>query len=80
MWLVRPGGGTMLQRFGDGRGYTIDVKLFPRAVGETLEDYFRELIDPAKDKLRINLWKKMDHICRTRTARGLLYEAQVGSD
>jgi hypothetical protein len=76
MWLVRRGSGIMLQKAGDGRGYIIDVKRFHSAVHETLEDYFQQLVDPAEDKLRTNLWKKMDHICRIRTARGLLYEAE----
>jgi hypothetical protein len=80
MWLVRRGSGTMLQKTGDGRGYIIDVKRFHRAVHEALEGYFQQLVDPAEDKLRIHLWKKMDHICRIRTARGLLYEAGSVSD
>lgn len=75
MWLVRRGSSTLLQKAGNGRGYIIDVKRFHSAVHETLEDYFQQLVDPAEDKLRTNLWKKMDHICRIRTARGLLYEA-----
>lgn len=76
MWLVRRGIDTMLQKVGDGRGYVIDVKRFHSAVHETLEDYFQRLVDPAENKLRANLWKKMDHLCRIGTARGLLYEAQ----
>jgi hypothetical protein len=76
MWLVRRGGASMLQIL-NGRGYIIDVKLFHRAMHETLEDYFQQLVDPEKSTLRANLWKKMDHICGVRTARGLLYEAEI---
>ena len=74
--LVRRGSGTMLSEARKGRGYILDVRLFHNAVRGTLEDYFQQLIDPAGDKLRANLWKKMDHICRIRTARGLFYQAE----
>src|SRR5258708_30852564 len=67
----------MLQKVGDSRGYIIDVKHFHSAVREALEDYFQQLVDPTEDKLRASLCKKMDHICRIRTARGLLYEAEA---
>jgi len=80
MWLVRRGSGTMLKKAGDGRSYIIEVKQFHNAVHKTLEDYFKQLVDPTEDKLRNNLWKKMNHICRIRTARGLLYKAENVSD
>lgn len=78
MWLVRRGSSEMLQQVGDGRGYIIDVKQFHGAVHGTLEDYLEHLVDPSKNELRANLWKKMDHICRIREARGLLYESENG--
>lgn len=78
MWLVRRGSSAMLQQVRDRRGYIIDVKLFHRAVHGTLDDYLERLEDPSENKLRGNLWKKMDHICRIRTARGLLYESENG--
>lgn len=75
MWLVRRGGEAMLQRVAGSKGYIIDVKLFHGAVRQTLEDYFRDIVDPSRDETRINLWTKMNHISRIREARGLLYEA-----
>lgn len=78
MWLVRRGCSAMLQQVGDGRGYIIDVKQFHGAVRGTFEDYLEQLLEPPKTKLRANLWKKMDHICRIREARGLLYESENG--
>jgi hypothetical protein len=51
------------------------VKLFHDAVRQTLEDYLRDVVDPSHDETQVNLWTKMDHICRIREARGLLYEA-----
>jgi hypothetical protein len=78
MWLVRRGSSAMLQQVGGGRGYIIDVKQFHGAVRGTLEDYFEQLLETSEYELRTNLWKKMDHICRIREARGLLYESENG--
>jgi hypothetical protein len=75
MWLVRRGEKAVLQRVASGKGYVLDVKLFHDAVRQTLEDYLRDVVDPSHDETQVNLWTKMDHICRIREARGLLYEA-----
>ena len=75
MWLVRRGQKAMLQRVAGSKGYVMDVKLFHAAVRQSLEDYFRDIVNPSRDETRVNLWTKMDHICRIREARGLLYEA-----
>lgn len=72
-WLVRRGQVAMLQKVADGSGYIIDVPRFHAAIRESLDDYLRELEDASNHELRANLWTKMDHISRVRTARGLLY-------
>ncbi len=54
----------------DGQRYVIDVRLFHKAVRDSLNDYLRELTKPENGDLRSNLWTKMDHICSVRTARG----------
>jgi hypothetical protein len=74
MWLVRRNQTALLQQTETG-GYIIDVKRFHAAVRGSLKDYLRLLVDPASDELRRKLWDKMDHICRVREARGVLYEA-----
>ena len=74
MWLVRRAQASMLRKAPGGDGYIIDVPRFHRAVTLSLEDYYEDLVTPSQQKLRANLWKKMDHICRIRTARGLVYE------
>ena len=75
MWLVRRGQKAMLQELPAGNGYIIDVPRFHAAVRESLEDYCLDIVDPSCGDLRTKLWKKMDHISRVRSARGLLYEA-----
>lgn len=77
MWLVRRGESRLLQPVPAGRGYIIDVQRFHDAVRRSLDDYYGELRDPVHRNLRANLWVKMDHICRVREARGLLYEASL---
>ena len=75
MWLVRRKQPHLLQPAPAGRGYILDVERFHDAVRASLDDYCTELTAPAKNHLRINLWRKMDQICRVRAARGLTYEA-----
>lgn len=75
MWLIRRGQEAMLQKVENGKGYILDVQRFHAAVQLSLEDYYGDIADPAQVELRKNLWTKMDHICRIRQARGLLYEA-----
>lgn len=74
MWLIRRKQRALLQSFG-GQGYILDVEQFHAAVHASLNDYLELVIDPASDALRTSLWRKMDHICSVRTARGALYEA-----
>ena len=75
MWRVRRGQKEMLRKLTEANGYIIDVERFHRAVQQTLQEYYVEIVDPSQKTLRANLWQKMDHISRIRTARGLLYEA-----
>ena len=77
MWLVRREQKTMLQKLTSGKGYVIDV---PRSIWPLpqLGRLLPAIVDPAQNSLRTNLWKKMKHISRIRTARGLLYEANGG--
>jgi len=72
MWLVRRGEPRML-RTTPGGGFVIDVKLFHRAVRESLNDYLREIARPDNGELRDNLWTKMDAICNVRVQRGVEY-------
>lgn len=74
MWLVRRDRSVMLEKVELGRGFIIDVKKFHEAVRCSLQDYLDELAVPENDKLRANLWKKMDHISKIREERGL-YES-----
>jgi hypothetical protein len=76
MWLVRRGQKAMLQTLTSSKGYIIDVPRFHAAVQESLQDYYLDITDPSEEDLRSKLWKKMDHLSRIRTARGLLYEAE----
>ena len=75
MWLVRRKQPRLLQPAPQGQGYIVDVERFHKAVRASLDDYCSDIVDPAQDGLRANLWKKMGHICRVREARGLVYEA-----
>jgi hypothetical protein len=79
MWLVRRGQKKMLQKLTSGKGYVIDVLRFHDAVCQSLEDYYGEILTPAHEDHRANLWKKMGHISGIRTARGLLVEAESSS-
>jgi len=79
MWLIRRSQPAMLQRTEAGNGYIIDVKLFHLAVQASLNDYLVFISESQNLTLRENLWKKMDHICRIREARGVLYEAEESS-
>jgi hypothetical protein len=74
MWLVRRDQPTILQKVQYGKGYILDVVRFHVALKQSLDDYFRELLNPRSETLRRNLWRKMEHIVRIRQARGLLYE------
>lgn len=76
MWLVRRGQTAMLQKLTSGNGYIIDVLRFHAAVGQSLDDYYHEIVDPSQESCRANLWKKMGHISGIRTARGALVEAE----
>lgn len=75
MWLIRRKQPNMLQHVSSGNGYIIDVERFHEAVRLSLQDYYEDIVDPLRDDVRRNLWKKMRHISRIREARGLLYEA-----
>lgn len=75
MWLVRRGRSVMLEKVELGRGFIIDVKKFHEAVSCSLQDYLDELVAPENTGLRVNLWKKMNHISQVREERGLLYES-----
>ena len=74
-WLVRRKQPSMLRKVG-ADGYIIDVERFHAALKNRLEDYLAELLKPESKRLRANLWKKMNHICNERVARGIAY----GSD
>lgn len=73
MWLIRRGEPQMLHSLPGGNGYIIDVRLFHQAVRSSFGDYLREIVRPENEKLRDNLWTKMNHICSVRTARGAVY-------
>lgn len=76
MWLVRRGQKAMLQKLTSGNGYIIDVLRFHAAVQQSLEDYYRAILDSSQNDLRANLWTKMEHISKIRTARGLHVAAE----
>lgn len=80
MWLVRRNQSRILQPSPDGQGYIIDVRLFHKAVRDSLNDYLCELTDPEKGNVRANLWTKMDHICSVRTARGAVYAVEKNEE
>ncbi len=75
MWLIRRKQPNMLQPVSSGNGYIIDVERFHETVRLSLQDYYEDIVDPLRDNVRRNLWKKMRHISRIREVRGLLYEA-----
>jgi hypothetical protein len=75
MWLIRRRQPTMLQKVSTGHGYILDIQHFHHAMCLSLDDYCEDLARPADSTLRSNLWKKMNQICATRSARGALYEA-----
>ena len=79
MWLIRRTQATLLQKVGDSEGYIIDVERFHAGLQGSLNDYLTLISEPASALLRSNLWKKMDQVCRVRTARGALYEAEGDS-
>lgn len=79
MWLVRRAQPTMLQRISGGKGYIIDVSRFHSALHQTFADYLRQIVDPASEDVRKNLWKKMDHISQIRGARGLIDQSDGGA-
>jgi hypothetical protein len=78
MWLIRRGLKAMLQRSPDGRGYVIDVRIFHNALRGSMNDYLRDLRQPPNNKLRANLWTKMNHICDVRRERGAVYAIEMG--
>lgn len=76
MWLIRRKQPTLLQKVADGQGYIVDVERFHAGLQGSLNDYLKLLSEPTSSLLRSNLWKKMNHICSVRTARGALYESE----
>jgi hypothetical protein len=77
-WLIRRQQATLLQKVGLG-GYILDVKLFHKAIQDSLEDYFADIRKAERADLRANLWTKMNHICNVRVARGALLAAEANS-
>jgi hypothetical protein len=77
-WLIRRKQGTLLQRVTvpHGQGYILDVERFHAGLQGSLNDYLTSISEPANSELRSKLWKKMDHICSVRTARGAVYETE----
>jgi hypothetical protein len=73
-WLVRSNQAELLKTVG-ADGYIIDVKQFHSAVKKTFKEYLTLLTQPENVDLRAKLWTKMNYICNTRTARGVLYGA-----
>ena len=80
MWLIRRKQPALLQKVlgTNDTGYIIDVSRFHAAVQCSLDDYVRRIVEPARSTLRSNLWRKMDQICRVRTALGAMYEIEAG--
>jgi hypothetical protein len=74
MWLIRRKQPSLLQKRGEG--YIIDVEKFHAALRASFDDYLKAITELGNDPLRSNLWKKMNHICNVRAARGALYEAE----
>lgn len=80
MWLIRRKQPSLLQQTAGGEGYIIDVERFHAALQASFDEYLKSIIESSNEPLRSNLWKKMDHICSVRTARGALYEAEGNHD
>jgi hypothetical protein len=76
MWLIRRKQPSLLQETTGGEGYIIDVGRFHAALQNSFDEYLKAIVESSNAPLRSNLWKKMDHICSVRTARGALYEAE----
>ena len=53
------------------------IKLFHKAVQNSLKDYLREIERPESEELRENLWTKMNHICNVRIQRGAVYACEA---
>ncbi len=79
MWLIRRKQPSLLQETAGGEGYIIDVGRFHAALQNSFDEYLKAVVESSNALLRSNLWKKMDHICSVRTARGALYEAEGNS-
>jgi hypothetical protein len=75
MWLIRRKQTALLQEIAGGEGYIIDVERFHAALRASFDEYLKAITETTNAPLRSNLWKKMNHICSVRTARGALYEA-----
>ena len=76
MWLIRRKQTALLQEIAGGEGYIIDVERFHAALQASFDEYLQAITETTNAPLRSNLWKKMNHICSVRTARGALYEAE----
>jgi hypothetical protein len=76
MWLIRRKQPALLEKVAGGQGYIVDVERFHAGLQGSLDDYLELISEPNSLLLRSNLWKKMNQICRVRTARGALYEAE----
>lgn len=76
MWLIRRKQRSLLKKVEEGKGYIVDVERFHAGVQASRNDYLSMIIDPSQTELRLKLWRKMNHICSVRTARGALYEAE----
>ena len=76
MWLIRRKQTALLQEIAGGEGYIIDVERFHAALQASFDEYLKAITETTNALLRSNLWKKMNHICSVRTARGALYEAE----
>ncbi len=76
LWLIRRSQLKLLTTrtaAGDDVGYIIDVVQFHEALESAFDDYLDELVDPGHGELRVNLWSKMNHICRVREERAGLF-------
>ncbi|MBB3231959.1 hypothetical protein [Halomonas stenophila] len=77
LWLIRRSQAELLttsRATGADVGYVIDVVQFHEALESAFDDYLKELVEPNQEKLRENLWSKMNHICRVRKERAGLFE------
>jgi hypothetical protein len=80
MWLIRRKQPSLLQETVGGESYIIDVERFHTALQTSFDDYLKAIIESGNAPLQSNLWKKMNHICNVRAARGALYEAEDDHD